>query len=218
MTTLGNVAVLVVISFLLVILIYSSVAEVDIFAKQKITMECFKTGPSSSFPGAAYAETCCQSVPGKGTYCVTCGYDANGNGVGTCVGSTYKTGTSPNPPSAGTLLPGNSTGGVTNGQTGPPRLGTVLPTQNNTNTGTLPAQTITKEHNPSSPNLLSSGANPSNNQQPSGHHHGGSGTSSSNPSSSSGSSSGTSSSSSGSSGSSSNSGSGSNTGSGSNHH
>jgi hypothetical protein len=81
----------------------------------------------------------------------------------------------------GSLSSGNNTGGVTNGQTGPPnRLGTVLPSGNNNNTGTPTALTSTKEHNTASPNVLSSTGNTGNpstndgqnqNQQTSEHHH-----------------------------------------------
>jgi uncharacterized membrane protein YgcG len=186
---------LVTASLLLIVLIYSSVSEVDIFARPpKVTMDCFKTGPTLT--GAAYAETCCQSVGGKTSYCVTCEYDANGNGVGACIGSAYRTrqpimGNSTAP--AGTLLPpsGNNSGTVTNG---PPHLGTVLPSGSNNNTGTPPAKIITKEHNAASPNVISSTGNPSantgqNQQNSENLHHKGSGTSSSNPSTSSSSSS-----------------------------
>jgi len=127
--------VLVVISFLVVILIYSSVTEVDIFAKPKISYQCFKITTTSPF----YSEVCCQFISGNPVQCSRCWYDADGNAVGSsCESWTPKTGqpvmgnsTAP----AGTLLPpsGNNTGGITNGQTGlPGRLGTLLPPGNNT--------------------------------------------------------------------------------------
>jgi hypothetical protein len=192
---LGRAAVLVVISFLLFILIYSSVIQVDMFAKPKITMTCTKGTPSLSarLAGAVFSEVCCQSVPGAEVYCVNCDYDANGNSVGDCTRyypKTVQTGPiGPQPPSTGTALPpsGNHTGTVT---TRPSHLGTVLPPSNSTSTpgktiifnpirnatnaapgntsngtlppgggGPLPAQTITKEHNPASPNVFSPAGN-----------------------------------------------------------
>lgn len=97
--------VLVVISFLLVILIYSSVTEVDIFARPpKASYQCFKINTTSPF----YSEVCCQWINGNPVGCSQCWYDANGNSVGSCYNWTPKTGqpvmgNSSAP--AGTLLP-----------------------------------------------------------------------------------------------------------------
>lgn len=170
---------LVVVTFLLIVLIYSSITEVDIFAKPKASYQCFTTTKGSGF----YSEVCCQFINGNPIGCSQCWYDADGNAVGSCYNWTPKTGqpvmgnsTAP----AGTLLPpsGNNTSGVTNGQTGPPnRLGTLLPSGSNNDTGTPPALTVTKEHNTASPNVLSSteNSNPSTStgqgEQSLGHHH-----------------------------------------------
>lgn len=171
---------LVVASFLLIVLIYSSITEVDLFAKPppKVTMTCYKSTPTA--PGAASAETCCQYVSGMSPYCSKCQYRADGSAL-SCI-NFYPSGLQRGSPSAGTALPpslgtvlpssGNNTGLASNGQTGPPNhLGTVLPSVSNNNTGTPPALTVTKEHNTASPNALSSAGNTGNPNTNTGHHH-----------------------------------------------
>ena len=181
-----NVAVFVLTSILTVILIYSSITEFHVIAKPKhIDMLCRDATPTA--PGAIKAEVCCQIINGSISVCTKCQYDSNGNDVGGCINfypqRQMPGGSSTLPPTfaGGSLSSGNNTGGVTNGQTGPPnRLGTVLPSGNNNNTGTSTALTATKEHNTASPNVLSSTGNTGNpstndgqnqNQQPSEHHH-----------------------------------------------
>jgi hypothetical protein len=176
--------VFVLASILTVILIYSSITEFHVIAKPPKHIDFLCRDATPTAPGAVKAEVCCQIINGNIAGCTKCQYDANGNDVGGCVNfypeRQMPGGSSTLPPTfaGGSLSSGNNTGGVTNGQTGPPnRLGTVLPSGTNNNTGTPPALTVTKEHNTASPNVLSStgSSNPSasngQGQQPSGHHH-----------------------------------------------
>jgi len=80
--------ILVILSFLLVILVYSSVAKFDTFARSSITATgCTKRDPTK--PGATSASECCWLVTnyqaGKITnvysLCQTCEYDSNGNKI-----------------------------------------------------------------------------------------------------------------------------------------
>jgi hypothetical protein len=120
--TLNKAAVLVVVSFLLVILIYSSVAQFDVFARPKnIEMLCHDATPT--IKGAVTAEVCCQHINGAITVCNKCQYDANGKTVGSCI-NFYPEGQMPG---------GNSTGPPTN----------VLPPGDN-NPSTLPPGSIIK--------------------------------------------------------------------------
>jgi hypothetical protein len=142
MTSSKNAVVLVVISFLLVILIYSSVAKFDVFAKpRKTSITCTSTNTSSTdytekccwyewnddpnqFTGAVHMCQVCEHV---GDYAVYCDPPYAGS-------RTAAPPVSGLPPSAGSAQPpsGNNTGGITNGQTGPPnRLGTFFPSTNN---------------------------------------------------------------------------------------
>lgn len=224
---MSNKAAIFVTSFLLVTLIYGQITNFEVSARPPKHIDNLCRDATPTAPGAVTAQVCCQIINGVITVCNKCQYDANGNTVESGCINFYPErqmpgGNSTLPPiSAGTSLSSSDNNtGLTNGQTGPPNhLGTVLPSSgNNTNTGTSPTSTITKEHNTSSPKLLSSTGNPTNpsnnNQQTSGHHH----HNGSSISSSSGSGSSSGASSSKGSSSSSSSGSGSNTGSGSNHH
>lgn len=201
-----NLVVFAVASLLTVILIYSSITEVEVIARPKhIDNLCREATPT--IKGAVKAEVCCQIINGSISVCIKCQYDANDNTVGSCINfypeRQIQGGNSALPPtSAGASFSSNNTGLITNGQTGPPsRLGNVHPSGSNNNTGTPPANIITKEHNPPSPKVLSSTGNSENpigqNQRTSGHHnHGGisstensqSGSTNSNPSTGSGSS------------------------------
>ena len=80
--------ILVIISFLLAILVYGSVAKFDTFARSSITATgCTKREPTK--PGATSASECCWLVTnyqsGKITQvyslCQTCEYDSNGNKI-----------------------------------------------------------------------------------------------------------------------------------------
>ena len=80
--------ILVILSFLLVILVYSSVAKFDTFARSSITSTgCTKRDPTK--PGATSASECCWLVTnyqaGKITnvysLCQACEYDSNGNKI-----------------------------------------------------------------------------------------------------------------------------------------
>jgi hypothetical protein len=180
LTVPTKVIVLAVASLLTVILIYSSITEFDVVAKPKhIDNLCRDATPT--IKGAVKAEVCCQIINGQISVCIKCQYDANDNSVGSCINFYPERqtpgGSSTLPPTfaGSSLSSGNNTGGITNGQTGPPNhLGTV-PSSNN-NTVTPPALTLTKEHNTASPSVPSSeNSNPSTNtgqdQQSSGHHH-----------------------------------------------
>jgi hypothetical protein len=177
-TTSRKTLVFVVATLLTVILIYSSITKFDVIAKPPKHIDFLCRDATPTAPGAVKAEVCCQIINGNIAGCTKCQYDANDHDVGGCV-NFYPERQMPGgnstlpPPSLGTVLPssGNNTGLISNGQTGPPNhLGTALPSSgNNTHTGALPASTVTKEHNTSSPKLLNSAENPAN-QQTSGHH------------------------------------------------
>lgn len=128
------VVVLVAVTFMLVIVAYSSIAQFySVSARPKnISFGCFKTTPT--IKGAAYAETCCQFVKGNPVYCTNCQYDGNGNQVGQCEGWEPRQtpgGNSTNPPSLGTVLPPSNNSG-TRGLTGnPPSLGNAPTTPSN---------------------------------------------------------------------------------------
>ncbi|NAL78519.1 hypothetical protein [Nitrososphaera sp. AFS] len=198
-----NLVVFAVASVLTVILIYSSITEVEVIARPKhIDNLCREATPT--IKGAVKAEVCCQIINGSISVCIKCQYDANDNSVGSCINfypeRQVQGGNSALPPtSAGaSFSSSNNTGLITNGQTIPPsRLGNVHPSGSNNNTGTQPANIITKEHNPASPKVLSSTGNAGNpmgqNQRTSGHQNqqsenSQSGSTNSNPSSGSGSS------------------------------
>ena len=184
--------VIFVTSVLLVTLIYGQITNFEVSARPPKHIDNLCRDATPTAPGAVTAEVCCQIINGVITVCNKCQYDANGNTVASGCINFYPErqmpgGNSTLPPtSAGGLSlssSGNNTGLITNGQTRPPNhLGTVLHSLgNNTNTGTPPASTVTKEHNPSAPKLFSStskSTNPSNNNQQT------SGISSSNPNSS----------------------------------
>lgn len=167
--------VFVVASFLGATLIFS-LYSVPTTVLAKSTKGPITCRPLYTLAGNAPHVQCCQTTtfPSgfRSTSCTTCD---NTQPPSNC-GPSYpgRAGSNPTvgPTQSGNGL--NSTGAKTNGQSGlPGHLGTVLPSSgsNNTNTGTLPASTVTKEHNTSSPQVLSSTENPSNNQQTSGHHH-----------------------------------------------
>jgi hypothetical protein len=175
MTIPRIVLVFVVVSFLAVILIYSSVAQFDAFAKPP------KLGPITCHTGQGVPPgqtECCQptlsSVTGRVllVFCTTCD---DTNPPSNCSPRYLTSGgaarTNVLPPS------GNNTGLITNGQTGlPSSLGNALPTGNSTSTpgktsifnpvrNATNAQPISNNtgtvHPP--PALLA--------KQPSGHHH-----------------------------------------------
>src|SRR5919198_4195729 len=83
-------AILIIVSLLFVILIYSSVAKFDAFARSSISSNgCTKRDPTK--PGATSAKECCWGVTvtddksGRITdvysLCQTCEYDSNGNKI-----------------------------------------------------------------------------------------------------------------------------------------
>jgi hypothetical protein len=134
----SKAVVLFVISFLLVILIYDSVAEFQVFAKPKITFlrTCYKS--TADVSGATSASVCCWNTYTNGKLtdqlCQKCNYDSSGNTVDCRQYTPARTiGNSTGLPGRlGTLLPAsNNTGGLTNGQSGlPNRLGSALPVNN----------------------------------------------------------------------------------------
>jgi hypothetical protein len=111
MSSSKEAAILAAISFIAVILIYSSVARFDAFARSKIESGgCTSRDPTK--PGATSAKECCWGVTvtddksGRITdvysLCQTCEYDSNGNKIDCRDTSTLRnTGTFRPPPSAG---------------------------------------------------------------------------------------------------------------------
>jgi hypothetical protein len=89
MSSSKEAAILAVISFIAVILIYSSIAKFDAFARSKIeSAGCTSRDPTK--PGATSAKECCWTVTGYNqsgritdvySLCQTCEYDSNGNKI-----------------------------------------------------------------------------------------------------------------------------------------
>ena len=117
-----NAVILVVISFLLVFMVYSSIAQFySVSAKpprRNFTCSTYPVVPPRG--GAISGQSCCQYINGKAVYCTSCEYDANGNQVGDCKSWTPQQTPDGNtivPPSLGTVFPpSNNTGGITNGK------------------------------------------------------------------------------------------------------
>jgi hypothetical protein len=198
----SKAVVLVVASLLLAILIYSSVAQFDVFALHKVgTPNCSQIAKSTSLTTLTNIECCwtesdqfSSTSPEENVhvYCQNCYYNNDGSLYGcdpvkTIVRTSGQTGilgttrilTNALPPS------GNKTGTPPLGGIikVPPAATNALPPSGNS-TGTPPTLTITKEHNPASPNvfnLAKNTTNPNNNtstlklspltQQTTGQHH-----------------------------------------------
>jgi uncharacterized membrane protein YgcG len=181
--------VLVIVSFLIVILIHNSIAQLGVFGlKPKPTSRytCYASTPTE--PGAARAQTCCHTDYDKNgnqvgsTVCVKCQYDSNGDPTSNCTTfypRTVQTGPINPPPSAGSALPpsGNNTGtpGKTSTGTLPPVSVIKVPPLTTTQTcpdGSQPdssGKCPTSNPNTSSPSPSSNNNNPpANNPQPSG--------------------------------------------------
>ena len=151
-----NTVILVVISFLLLILIYSSVTKWDVFANLTKTPPACSETKGESICCITYTWTDSSGrITDIQTRCTTCSLDSSGHVISCTTTITHTNGQTGLPGRLGALPTGNNTGGITNGQTGPPsRLGNALPPTNNM--GALPALTITKEHNLASPKILNS--------------------------------------------------------------
>jgi len=178
----SKAVVIVVVSFLLVVLIYSSVAQFDVSARKPKQINNFCNPSTPTITGAVKAETCCQAINGVYTFCTKCQYDANGNNVGGCINfypSRLAANSTGLPTPAGNALPppGNNTGtpGKTNTGTVPPASVIKVPPLTTTQTcpdGSQPDSSgmcPTSNPNTSSPPPSSSNNNPpANNPQLSG--------------------------------------------------
>jgi hypothetical protein len=116
-----EVVILVVVSFLLVMLIYSSVANFA-FARKKISSvnTCYKSTPDK--PSATSADICCTMFYSNGklssSLCQKCNYDSDGNKIDCRIYSTMAgPGSVAPPPSAG-LLNARDTGTFNDTTTG----------------------------------------------------------------------------------------------------
>ena len=118
-----EVMILMVVSFLLVMLIYSSVTTFDAFARKKITTlnTCYKSTPDK--PGATSADICCTMFYSNGklssSLCQKCNYDSDGNKID-CRNYSARAGELGSitpPPSAG-LLNARGTGAFNDTTTG----------------------------------------------------------------------------------------------------
>ena len=140
-------AVLVVISLLLMILIYSSVVKFDVFAKPKVYATCYD---KTRLPGGGYAMTCCHVTDYGGGVkvtddCTRCNYDSTGLLLfDTCKDVDPRTVQLFNPPRnvGNALLPlGNNTGTLPQGgiiKVPPGTTNTLTPIGNNTGNATTP--------------------------------------------------------------------------------
>lgn len=154
MSNSKELVTLVVMMFLLVILICSSVTKFEVFARPPATAtSCVVVKPTA--PGAVYAERCCDTTTyfnslGQPTHsstdCQVCQYSGGGSLVDcSTVFNTGNTGGFNHVPPPTNALPTSS----------------ISPTGNNTSIP--PALSITKEHNLGSPKGFSS---PAQKQQP----------------------------------------------------
>ena len=139
MPSVKNAVVLVIITFLLVIMIYSSVAKFDVLARKKVVYTgCTDRDPT--IPGATSALQCCwtntvyDDTTGKITHvystCRTCEYDSKGNMID-CRDTSPLTSTGlGNPISAGPTQPPSTPPRASNetGVNNPPgNIGIVQP-------------------------------------------------------------------------------------------
>jgi hypothetical protein len=126
----SEATVLVIMSFLIVTLIYGSVAQSELFGlrpKPTSSYTCYKS--TATEPGAVSAQTCCHVDYDKNgnqvgsTVCTKCQYDTNGDLTSNCTTFYPKTG---------------QTGGVT-----PPASATTnaFPTAGSNNTGPVNSTT-----------------------------------------------------------------------------
>lgn len=178
----SKAVVLVVASFLVAILIYSSVSQFDVSARKPKNIDNLCRDATPTISGAVKAEVCCQIINGNITVCIKCQYDANDNSVGSCINfypSRLTANSTGLPASAGSALPpsGNNTGtpGKTSTGTLPPGSIIKVPPLSATETcpdGSQPdssGKCPTSNPNTSSPPPSSSINNPpANNPQPSG--------------------------------------------------
>ena len=154
---LSKVAVLVVVSFLLVILIYSSVVNLGAFARKPVTAtSCVVVKPTKS--NAVYAERCCDTTTyfdnaGRPTHsateCQVCQY-SGGGGLVDCTteyNTVHPAGPLP-PPSAGTEQPPGSPGNNNTNTLLPGSINKVPPSTTNAlpPSGTQSGTTQTLHH------------------------------------------------------------------------
>jgi hypothetical protein len=178
-----NAVVLVVISFILVILIYSSVAKFDVFARTKTEYTgCTKRDPTKS--GATSAIECCWTNTEYGksgritavySTCQTCEYDANGNKIDCRNTSPSRSTGLGNPPqSVGSAQPPSTPLPPPPSNAIPPPSAFSSPTKQQTLTTTCPDGSAPDANGncPPTTNTNQHGELTSNNNNPQqGHHH-----------------------------------------------
>jgi hypothetical protein len=136
--TLSKAAVLIVISFLFVILIYSSVVKFDASARQRLpatATSCVAVKPDTThYPNSVAAERCCDTTTyfnsaglptHSSTSCQTCQYSGGGGRID-CTSNSYGA------PSPGGVKPPQSVGNAQPPPPPPPPTNVLPPGNNNT--------------------------------------------------------------------------------------